>query len=73
MSLHWTRALQMKREALEKINRPVSEAKDLITSNRNEQGFDTVLGLRVVFRMDVEGGSSLESIEQHMSGRSAAW
>ena len=43
--------LQMKREALEKINRQASEAKGLIRSRCTEQGFDTVL-----IRFEVESG-----------------
>ena len=58
--------LQMKREALEKINRQADE----------QRGFDTVLirfWAEKEFRNVGAARSGLESKEHHMSGRSAAW
>jgi hypothetical protein len=55
--------LQMKREALGKINRQANEAKR----------FDTVLGCERVLGMVGRLRSGLKSKKLHMSGRSAAW
>ena len=60
--------LQMKREALQRLNRH---------ANEENKGFDTVLiqfGPETTVRMIEEGtGSSLESIQHSTTGRSAAW
>ena len=73
--------LQMKREALQKLNRQANESG---RSFDTEGSTDGVLSrfchgrayLRQILassRSVGESGSGLESREQHMSGRSAAW